>query len=93
MRDFFIRSLERVINVIMVVGGIFVIIVAAAIGLGGGMMGPDGMDHGGPLAGLLVLIFGGVYLILFGGFIYLGLGIYDNTLRSAAALEKLQMKG
>ncbi|WP_343080752.1 hypothetical protein [Ostreiculturibacter nitratireducens] len=94
MRDFFIRSLEMLINVIVVLGAIIVVITAVVVSLGGPMggqaMGP--MGGGGPLAGLLVLIGGGIYLILVGGFMYLGLGIYQNTKRTAEAIEKLEAR-
>jgi hypothetical protein len=54
----------------------------------GGEMGSQ-MGGGGPLMGLFVLIAGAVYLVLVGGFMYLGLGIYQNTKRTAEAVEKL----
>ena len=43
---------------------------------------------GGPLAGLLILVIGAIYILFVGGFMYLGLGIYHNTKRTAEALEK-----
>lgn len=90
MRDFFIRSLETVVNVIVILGAIAVVLAALAVTFGGGHMGgAGGPMGGGPLAGLLVLIVGGIYLILVGGFMYLGLGIYQNTKRTAEAVERL----
>lgn len=94
MRDFFINSLEKVVNVIVVLLGLAVLIGAAAATFGQGHMGPNGMGMGGggPLAGLMVLIGGGLYIIVVGGFLYMGIGIYQNTRRSAEALEKLLAK-
>ena len=88
VRDFFIKSLETLINVIVILGAIVIVIAAVVIAFGGvGMDGPTG--GGGPLAGLAVLIGGGIYLVLIGGFMYLGLGIYQNTRRTADAVERL----
>lgn len=92
MRDFFINSLEKVVNVIVVLLCLVVLIAAAAATFGQGHMGPNGMGGGGPLAGLLILIGGGLYVIVVGGFLYMGIGIYQNTRRSAEALEKLVAK-
>jgi len=36
-----------------------------------------------------VLIFGGLYVVLMGGMMYLFLGIYDNTKRTAEATERM----
>ncbi len=93
MREFFIKSLEMIVNVIMVLGAIVVVISAVAVSFGGGGMGPGG-EHmpGGPVAGLFVLIAGGVYLLFVGGFMYLGIGIYQNTKRSAEALERMAQR-
>lgn len=95
MRDFFIRALEIVINVIVVlmVIGILLAAVAAMTGMGGFMYATAGIPGGGVVAGLGILIFGGLYLILVAGFLYLGLGIYQNTRRTAAALEELARRG
>lgn len=87
MRDFFIRSLEKLIGVIIVLMSIGVIIGFLGISFGGGS-GPYGQP-GGILAGLIFLIVGGIYVILMGGFMYLGVGIYQNTLRTAKATEDL----
>lgn len=86
MRDFFINALEMVIHVVVVIAAIA--IVGSAIGIlvtgTGGQMGMPSI-----LAALLVLIGGGLYLILMAGFLYLGLGIYQNTKRTTALLEQL----
>ena len=86
MRDFFIRSLEVVINIVVVLMALAIVITAGIIALGHGM-GPNG-EAGGPLVGLAMLIGGAIYLILFAGFMYLGLGIYQNTKRTADLLEQ-----
>jgi len=91
MRDFFIRGLEMVINVIVVLFAIVIVLAAGAtaFGAGSGMTGPGGMPiAGGPIAGLMILVGGFIYLLLVGGFMYLGLGIYQNTKRTAEALER-----
>jgi len=88
MRDFFINSLEKLVGVVVVILGIIVVIAAFSAMLGGGMGGQH-MGGGGPLAGLLILVIGAIYVLFVGGFMYLGLGIYQNTKRSAEALEKM----
>lgn len=81
MRDFFINSLEKIINVIVVLGCVGVVIGTIAVAFA-----PDGGGIGPALA---VLIGGAIYVLLFGGFMYLGLGIYHNTKRTAEAIETL----
>jgi hypothetical protein len=89
MRDFFIKSLEMLVNVIVVIMAIGILIVAGMVAFGGnGMMGPGGQPMGGVGMGLLILIGGGLYLILVAGFMYLGIGIYQNTKRTADLLEQ-----
>ncbi len=96
MRDFFINSLEILVGVIVVLLSLAILGAAAAafggaMGMGGGMgMGAGGMS--GPLAGVGILIGGALYVIFVGGFLYMGIGIYQNTKRSAEALEKLASK-
>ncbi len=84
MRDFFIRSFEMLVGVIVVVMGIAVLIGAVGAMFGGNMMGTGG----GILAGLAVLVIGGIYVVFMGGIMYLGLGIYQNTKRTAELLER-----
>lgn len=84
MRDFFILWLERIINVIVILGAIGVLI--------GGLVTMFTVD-GGFLAGLAIWFGGAIYLMLMGGFIYLGLGIYGNTRRTAEAVERLASHG
>ena len=85
MRDFFINSFEILVNVVVVLLAIGVVVFAGAAF--SGAMGPGGAS--GPLAGFGILIGGGIYVIFLGGLLYMGLGIYQNTKRTADAVEKL----
>lgn len=80
MRDFFIRSMEQIINVFVIIGAVIILITAISM-----MFSP----YGGFLRGVGFLIAGGIYLVLMAGAIYLGLGIYENTKRTAEAVERL----
>ncbi len=84
MRNFFILWMERIVNVVIVIGAIAIFVsgVAAIFGSNAGM-------GQGLLAGLAIWLGGAIYLILMGGLIYLGLGIHDNTRRTAQAVEEL----
>ena len=94
MRDFFIKGFEILVGVIVVLMGLGIIAVAGMVAFGGPTYGMNGMQmRGGPLAGLGVLIAGALYLIFVGGIMYLGLGIYQNTRRTAEAIEKLAANG
>ncbi len=86
MRDFFINTFEILVGVIIVLLSLGVLIGAGAAAFGGGA-GPGGLS--GPLASLAILIGGAIYVIFVGGLMYIGLGIYQNTKRTAAAVEKL----
>lgn len=79
MRDFFINGFEKLVGVIVIFMAIGVLIAAF-----GAMANPNG----GVLIGLGVLIGGAVYVLFMGGAMYLGLGIYQNTKRTADALER-----
>lgn len=89
MRDFFINSFEKLVNVIVVLLAIGVVVFAGMVGLFGGM-GPGGAS--GPLAALGILIGGGIYVVLVGGVMYIWVGIYQNTKRTADAMEKFAAK-
>ena len=80
MRDFFILWMERIINVVVVIGAVVVLIAAVTVMFNA---------QGGFLAGIGILVGGALYLILMAGMIYLGLGIYANTRRTADAVEEL----
>lgn len=77
MRDFFINSFEKIVGVIVIIGGIAVVVGAFGAA-----------TEGGILAFFGVLIFGALYVVLMGGFMYLGLGIYHNTKRMADAMDR-----
>lgn len=91
MRDFFINSLEKLVAGIVVLLSIGVVMGAVAALMGAGHAdGQSGMP--GPVAALLILLLGGIYVVFVGGFLYMGIGIYQNTKRSAEALEKLAQR-
>jgi hypothetical protein len=86
MRNFFIKSLEIIINVVVIIAAIGIVIMAgAAFMSGNAAQAQYGMN--GAVAGVLILIGGGVYLTMVAGFMYLGIGIYQNTKRTAELLE------
>lgn len=87
MRDFFINTLEVLVGVIVVVLALGVLVAAGAAAFGGGTMAPGGMS--GPLAGVAILVGGALYVVFVGGFLYMGIGIYQNTKRSAEALDRM----
>lgn len=84
MRDFFVNTLEKLIGVIVVLLGLVVLGGAAAAAFGGVNGGPAN-----PLIGFAILFGGAIYVVLIGGFLYMGVGIYQNTKRTANAVEKL----
>lgn len=45
---------------------------------------------GGFFRGLFILLVGGISVLLTGGSMYLGIGIYHNTKKTAELLEKAQ---
>ncbi len=81
MRDFFIMWFERLISVIIV-------IAAAAVVIGTVVTLVQGLF----LQALAVLIGGSLYLVLIGGAMFLGLGVYQNTKKTAEMVEKLANK-
>lgn len=83
MRDFFILWMERIINVVIVLGAIGVLIGGLTVMFSA---------QGGFLHGLMAWLFGAIYLIVMGGMVYLGLGIYNNTKRTAEAVERLSQR-
>ncbi len=87
MRDFFIRGFEAILSVILVIAGLAILLVAGITAFGNASL--EGMPAGmsGPLAGLIILVAGFVALLVYGGLLYLGLGIYHNTRRTAELLE------
>ncbi len=88
MRDFFINTFEVLVGVIVVLMCIGVVVFAGIAAFGGGnMMGPG--SPSGPLVGLGILIGGAIYVIFIAGLMYMGLGIYQNTKRTAEAVERM----
>lgn len=83
MRDFFIKWLERVINILIIIGAVAVVLT----GFGAMVSAPYGAGSG-LITALTIWVGGGIYLILTGGIVYLGLGVYNNTLRTAEATER-----
>ena len=83
MRGFFIQSLEKIVNFMAVLSIIGVVLAALGVMFFGAPQG------GGFLAGLAVLVVGALYVVLIFGGIYLALGIYENTRRTAEASEQL----
>ena len=79
MRDFFISSFEKLTHVIIGLMMLAVVIMALMT-----MFSP----MGGFLRGLLFLIGGGLYVVVMGGMLYLFLGIYHNTKRTAELLAE-----
>jgi hypothetical protein len=99
MSDFFIRSLGSVVNILVVLGTIGVVIAALVAGfsqepieISGGDIGWLLNFTGGLLAFFVVLLAGFVFLTLLAGSIYLALGIYENTKKTAEAVERLQSR-
>lgn len=82
MREIFIGTMEKCVNVLVVLAAIGIVIAALVVMF-------SGASGGGFLQGLGVLVFGALYLLLIFGGIYLALGIYDNTRRTAIATEEL----
>ncbi|MEL6587465.1 MAG: hypothetical protein AAFY65_08685 [Pseudomonadota bacterium] len=87
MRDFFITSLEWIINIVMVLCAVGIAVVAIGALFGGVPVGDYVIQ--GPLMAAAVAIGGVLGLLVVGGSLYLGLGIYNNTRRAADALELL----
>lgn len=88
MRDFFIRGLEIILNIIVI---LMIIGVVGAAGFAAFsdttmMTGVGGQGMNGMLAGAFILVAGLIYVIFVAGFMYLGLGIYQNTKRTADLL-------
>lgn len=85
MRDFFIRGFEAILSVLIIIAAIGIVIAAGVAAFGNAQV--EGVPASGPLAGLMILVGGFVALIVYGGILYLGLGIYHNTRRTAELLE------
>lgn len=77
MCDFFINGFEKLVAVLIVLLGVAVLVGAFA-----------GLRQEGLVAFLAILIGGSIYVVFLGGALYLGLGIYQNTKRTAELLEQ-----
>ena len=86
MRDFFIRTSEKVVAV-------FIALLSLGIfGFSFFLFVTPAYQGGGALPAILTLVFGSVYVFLIGGLMYLGFGIYHNTKRTTELLEALNNK-
>jgi hypothetical protein len=84
MGNFFISAFEKLV-------GVVVVLLLIAV-LGGAVLAAMQPGGGGVLAALGVLVIGTLYVILIAGSLYLALGIYNNTKRTAEAIERLASK-
>ncbi|MEM7641206.1 MAG: hypothetical protein AAF366_01610 [Pseudomonadota bacterium] len=89
MRDFFIEALELIIGFFLIAASVFVAVVAIGALFGGVTLGGGLPTIEGPWAAVIFAVSGTVVLLAVGGALYLGLGIYANTRRTADALELL----
>ena len=89
MRDFFINGFEILVGIIMIVMILGVIALAGTAAFSSGTVIQGQSLQGGPLVGLGILVGGLLYILFIGGFMYMGLGIYQNTKKTAAALERM----
>ncbi|KPD13482.1 MULTISPECIES: hypothetical protein [Rhodobacterales] len=82
MRDLFIGLFDKLV-------GVFVILLCIGVlaGTAGAFLAPA--PNGGLLPALAVFVIGSIYAILMGGMMYLFLGVYHNTKRTAEAIEEL----
>ena len=81
MREFFIDWAEKLIAVFVVLLGIGL--------LGSGLFAMFSGMPGGFLRGLVMLVFGGIYLIIIAGAMYIVFGIYRNTQETNRLLAEL----
>ncbi|MFD2173362.1 hypothetical protein [Rhodobacter lacus] len=90
MRDFFIRALDVIVGVLVVISTIGVALSGIIVLIAPAGLVPQG--QGGFFPALAIWISGGLTVMITGGSLFLGLGIYDNTHRAAKALETLAAK-
>ncbi|MEX0970490.1 MAG: hypothetical protein WD046_08625 [Paracoccaceae bacterium] len=79
MKNMIIKSLEILV-------WLMVILIVIGSLAGGAMI--MGNPMGGFLQGLGIMVGGVLYAIIFGGIMFLIIGIHDNTKRTAEALER-----
>ncbi|MEP2716217.1 hypothetical protein [Pseudophaeobacter sp.] len=82
MRDIFIGLFDKLV-------GVFVIFLCLGVLVGTGVAFVAPAPNGGLLPALGILIGGSIYAIMVGGMMYLFLGVYHNTKRTAEAIEEL----
>lgn len=80
MRELIIKSLDMLVW-----------IVAGLIAFAGIVVGLMALKQGEP-AGLGIIIGGLLYAVVFAGAFFIMIGIYNNTRRTAEAIEKLAMR-
>lgn len=80
MREFVIKSLD-----------VLVWVVTGLIAIGGAIGGMVAIGQGEP-GGILIIFIALLYAVIFAGSFFLFKGIYENTKRTAEALEKLLAK-
>lgn len=78
MRDFFINSLDVMAGIIVVLLGVVTLILAALA-----------FREDGLVFGLVMLGLGVLYTVMMGGIMYLFLGIYQNTKKTASLMEQM----
>jgi len=79
-RDLFIGLFDKLV-------GVFVILLC--IGVLAGTAGAFLAPNGGVIPAVFTLLAGTTYAVLMGGMMYLFLGVYHNTKRTAEAIEEL----
>ena len=88
MRDFCIGLFSKIIDILVVLSLIGVLIGATFVYIESEKMGSP-VSH---FRAVIVLIGGALYVSFLAGALYLGLGVYHNTKRSAELLEA-QLRG
>ncbi|MGA0542059.1 hypothetical protein [Neotabrizicola sp. VNH66] len=68
---------------------VLVWLMAALLAIGGLVAGGMAMGQGQGLAGLMIIVGGILYAIIFAGMLFLVVGIYENTKRTAEAVERM----
>jgi hypothetical protein len=88
MRHFFIRSFEILVGFFVILGILGVLATALAVGTGS-MTATNGDSISGVFAAIAILFGGLLYITFMAGFMYMGVGIYNNTKRTAEAVERM----
>ena len=80
MRNMIIKSLEVLVWLMMAL-----ILIASLLY---GFQAMSNPMMGGAMMGIAIIVGGVLYSIIFGGMLFLFIGIYDNTKRMAEMMEK-----